>query len=115
MDFDWATLDDLRASWLDGTAGTADYWKTDALLRGYDATFARRIAWKWQWVLADLDRLAHGGCPQRRSNLMKPVQTFTTTATFVLALSGQPARHTRHVPWQHALPDPRLSRCGLSR
>ena len=29
--------------------------------------------------------------------------------------SGQSARHTRDVPWQHALPDPRLARCGLGR
>lgn len=56
MEIDWETLDDLRASYLDGSAGTGDYWKSDALLRGYDATFARRIAWKWQWVLADLER-----------------------------------------------------------
>ena len=56
MDFDWNTLDELRASYLNGTAGAADYWKTEALLRGYDATFARRIAWKWHWVFAELDR-----------------------------------------------------------
>lgn len=56
MTFDWSTLDELRASWLNGSAGTADYWTSDSLLQGYDATFARRIAWKWQWVLADLDR-----------------------------------------------------------
>ena len=56
MDFDWNTLEELRASYLSGTAGVADYWKTDALLRGYDATFARRIAWKWHWVFGELDR-----------------------------------------------------------
>ena len=57
MDFDWNTLDELRASYLDGTAGAADYWTSDSLLRGYDATFARRIAWKWHWVLKELDRV----------------------------------------------------------
>ena len=56
MDFDWTMLDELRASYLNGTAGTVDYWKSEALLRGYDQTFARRIAWKWQWVLRELDR-----------------------------------------------------------
>ena len=56
MDFDWNTLDELRTSYLTGTAGETDYWKTEALLRGYDATFARRIAWKWQWVFGELDR-----------------------------------------------------------
>lgn len=56
MELDWRTLNELRAAYLNGSAGAADYWKTDSLLTGYDATFARRIAWKWQWVLADLDR-----------------------------------------------------------
>ncbi len=56
MFIDWQTLEELRASYLDGSAGAADYWKTDSLLRGYDLTFARRIAWKWQWVLHELDR-----------------------------------------------------------
>jgi Mitochondrial small ribosomal subunit Rsm22 len=56
MDFDWTTLEELRASYLDGSAGAADYWKSESLLRGYDATFARRIAWKWHWVLRELDR-----------------------------------------------------------
>lgn len=56
MELDWRTLDELRAAYLDGSAGTADYWKNDTLLRGYDATFARRIAWKWHWVFTELDR-----------------------------------------------------------
>src|SRR5688572_769513 len=56
MELDWRTLDELRAAYLDGSAGAADYWKTESLLAGYDATFARRIAWKWHWVLAELDR-----------------------------------------------------------
>lgn len=55
MDLDWNTLEELRTSYLNGTAGVEDYWKTDALLRGYDATFARRIAWKWHWVFSELD------------------------------------------------------------
>jgi SAM-dependent methyltransferase len=57
MELDWRTLDELRTTYLDGSAGTADYWKNEALLAGYDATFARRIAWKWHWVLRELDRL----------------------------------------------------------
>jgi len=56
MELDWRTLDELRATYLDGSAGPVDYWKTDSLLHGYDATFARRIAWKWHWVFADLER-----------------------------------------------------------
>ena len=56
MQFDWTALETLRETYLDGSAGHADYWSSDALLAGYDATFARRIAWKWHWVLRELDR-----------------------------------------------------------
>lgn len=34
--------------------GTSDYWSDDGLLDLYDATFARRIAWKWDAVLGEL-------------------------------------------------------------
>lgn len=54
MEYDWSSLDELRTTYLEGTAGQADYWATDELLAGYDATFARRIAWKWHHVLRDL-------------------------------------------------------------
>jgi hypothetical protein len=56
MDFDWTALDALRNTYLDGTAGAADYWGSDELLAAYDATFARRIAWKWSWVFRELSR-----------------------------------------------------------
>ncbi len=56
MDLDWTSLEELRASYLAGTAGVADYWTSDRLLGAYDATFARRIAWKWAYVFAELDR-----------------------------------------------------------
>jgi ribosomal protein RSM22 (predicted rRNA methylase) len=54
---DWDRLLDLRDSYLDGSAGKADYWEDAEMLADYDATFGRRIAWKWDWVLADLKRL----------------------------------------------------------
>lgn len=57
MDYDWNSLDDLRTTYLEGTAGQADYWSSATLLEGYDATFARRIAWKWQYVLGELTRV----------------------------------------------------------
>lgn len=57
MDFDWTGLEELRAAYLDGTAGEADYWSSDTLLASYDATFARRIAWKWHWVYRELERV----------------------------------------------------------
>ncbi len=54
MEYDWSSLDELRTTYLEGTAGQGDYWTSDALLSGYDVTFARRIAWKWQHVFRDL-------------------------------------------------------------
>lgn len=57
MEYDWASLDELRTTYLEGTAGQGDYWSSEALLRGYDQTFARRIAWKWHHVFRDLDGL----------------------------------------------------------
>lgn len=57
MEYDWSSLDELRTTYLEGTAGKGDYWANDALLSGYDVTFARRIAWKWHHVLRDLGRL----------------------------------------------------------
>ena len=56
MHIEWTALRALRAVYLEGGAGVANYWKDDALLASYDLTFARRIAWKWQWVLRELTR-----------------------------------------------------------
>ncbi len=54
---DWDRLLKLREDFLQGAAGKKDYWDDESLLEDYDATFGRRIAWKWDWVLADLKRL----------------------------------------------------------
>ncbi|HEU5070357.1 MAG TPA: small ribosomal subunit Rsm22 family protein [Verrucomicrobiae bacterium] len=53
---DWKALERLRAAFLDGTAGHADYWRSESDLASYDATFAQRIGWKWDYVLAELLR-----------------------------------------------------------
>lgn len=53
---DWQALERLRAAFLSGTAGTRDYWDQPRTLASYDATFAQRIGWKWDFVLADLAR-----------------------------------------------------------
>jgi hypothetical protein len=53
-DIDWAALARLRQSFLAGTAGVADYWQQESDLAGYDATFAQRIGWKWDFVLGQL-------------------------------------------------------------
>jgi len=46
----------LRQLFLDAPSqqGVQDYWSDDRLLQLYDDTYARRIAWKWDAVLADL-------------------------------------------------------------
>ncbi|RYD31415.1 MAG: hypothetical protein EOP86_17960, partial [Verrucomicrobiaceae bacterium] len=63
MDYDWSSLEELRSTYLDGTAGKADYWSGETLLAGYDVTFARRIAWKWHFVFQDLARLGWTPAP----------------------------------------------------
>lgn len=55
-DIDWRALERLRDAFLRGTAGERDYWETDEDLANYDATFAQRIGWKWDFVLEDLRR-----------------------------------------------------------
>ena len=51
---DFALLERLRARFLDAPAEGGDYWDSDELLAAYDATFAERIGWKWDAVLAEL-------------------------------------------------------------
>ena len=51
---DFALLDRLRTRFLDDPAEGGDYWETPELLAAYDATFAERIGWKWDAVLAEL-------------------------------------------------------------
>lgn len=53
---DWQGLDRLRAAFLAGTAGAGDYWQSESDLASYDLTFAQRIGWKWDYVLAELQR-----------------------------------------------------------
>jgi len=60
---DWKALERMRAAFLHGTAGTTDYWQTESDLASYDATFAQRIGWKWDYVLEELSR--RGWSPPR--------------------------------------------------
>ena len=53
---DWNSLERLRTAFLSGTAGAGDYWQSESDLASYDATFAQRIGWKWDYVLAELER-----------------------------------------------------------
>lgn len=49
-----AALDRLRTRFLDGTNAGGGYWRSEAELALYNATFAERIGWKWDAVLAEL-------------------------------------------------------------
>jgi hypothetical protein len=53
---DWSALERMRAMFLTGAAVGADYWQSESDLASYDATFAQRIGWKWDYVLAELSR-----------------------------------------------------------
>lgn len=60
---DWAALERLRDGFLAGTAGARDYWQSESDLASYDATFAQRIGWKWDFVLQDLQDLGWQPAP----------------------------------------------------
>ena len=45
----------LRARFLDGSNAGGGYWKNEAELALYDASFAERIGWKWDAVLGELN------------------------------------------------------------
>lgn len=53
---DWNALARMRTAFLAGTAGPQDYWQSESDLAAYDATFAQRIGWKWDYVLTELRR-----------------------------------------------------------
>ena len=54
---DWAALERLRAGFLAGDGAAGAYWQSAADVAAYDLTFAQRIAWKWEAVLAELRAL----------------------------------------------------------
>lgn len=53
-DLDWKILDRLRANFLQERFGGRGYWESRRDLAQYDLTFAQRIGWKWDAVLAEL-------------------------------------------------------------
>jgi hypothetical protein len=60
---DWRALERLRANFLHGGADSGDYWRAESDLASYVATFAQRIGWKWDYVLAEVSR--RGWSPAR--------------------------------------------------
>ncbi len=57
-DLDWPALDRLRDGFLSGSAANGPYWRSLSDLASYDFTYAERIGWKWDAVLAELRRRA---------------------------------------------------------
>jgi len=51
---DWDVLDRLRATFLSDARTAGPYWHTVTDLEAYDLTYAERIGWKWDAVLAEL-------------------------------------------------------------
>lgn len=51
---DWEVLDRLRATFLSDARTAGPYWHTVTDLECYDLTYAERIGWKWDAVLAEL-------------------------------------------------------------
>ena len=55
QDVNWEALRKMRARFLSfETAESTDYWHSVEELSSYDFTFAERIGWKWDTVLAEL-------------------------------------------------------------
>jgi hypothetical protein len=55
-EIDWKALDRMRKAFLEGGGDRSDYWQNEKDLASYDATFAQRIGWKWDYVLEELTR-----------------------------------------------------------
>jgi hypothetical protein len=53
---DWPALDRLRETFLASQRGGSDYWNSFDDLANYDFTYARRIGWKWDEVLRELQQ-----------------------------------------------------------
>lgn len=53
---DWEVLDRLRATFLSDARTAGPYWHTLTDLECYDLTYGERIGWKWDAVLAELQR-----------------------------------------------------------
>lgn len=54
-ELDWKILERLRGGFIGGAAAEGPYWRSEADLAHYDFTFARRIGWKWDAVLRELE------------------------------------------------------------
>lgn len=85
---DLERLRELRAVFLAAEEGGArrDYWRSRRDLELYDATFARRIAWKWDAVLSELAR--RRALPRGASVLDFGCGTAVASRRYLAALGG---------------------------
>jgi hypothetical protein len=80
-DVNWDALKRLRARFLEFSTpapteagappvrtASADYWRSHSELASYDFTFAERIGWKWDFLLAELK--ARGWAPPASANML---------------------------------------------
>lgn len=52
----WQRLHELRQIFIGETHSEGDYWLEPNTLESYDATFAQRIGWKWDYVMGEVLR-----------------------------------------------------------
>src|SRR6185295_12631304 len=90
---EWAALERLRTAFLAGTAGAGDYWQTETELASYDATFAQRIGWKWDYVLGELQR--RGWSPPRGELLDWGCGSGIAGRAFLDVFSAEPVSSLR--------------------
>ncbi len=92
---DWTALDRLRDIFLAGKPGGGAYWTSPEDVANYNFTYAQRIGWKWDAVLAELTRrgwtpppgnLLDWGCGSGVAG-RAVLDTFGTAAFGTLAVS----------------------------
>lgn len=85
---DWDRLAELRELFLSAEGGlqTVAYWRSRRDFELYDATFAARIGWKWDAVLAEL--ALRGRVPTATSVVDFGCGTGIATRRFVAAVPG---------------------------
>jgi SAM-dependent methyltransferase len=93
---DWTRLERLRAGFLEERARREPYWRDSEDLESYDFTFAERIGWKWDAVLAELSR--RGFEPKGQSVLDWGCGSGIASRRFIAHFGGAP----RVGLWDHS-------------
>lgn len=88
----WDRLLELREYFLGNARGERDYWLVDGTLDSYDATFAQRIGWKWDFVMAEVLR-ARWALPDGVAVCDWGCGTGIAGRSFLTALAGTTGSH----------------------